>query len=293
MAQPVSLLPAGACDCHVHVIGPRADYPMVDARHYTPGVATHEDLRTHLARNGLARAVIVQPSVYGTDNRCMLDSLDRLQGAGRGIAVVDPAASDAGDASLRAMHARGVCGLRINVESAGIRDAAAVGRSLAQWAERIAPLGWHLQIYAALDTVAAAAPHIARLAVPVVLDHFAMLPAETPHTDARATAVLDLLRAGNAYVKLSAPYRMAANGAPDTALVDAWAAAFVAAAPERLLWGSDWPHTDREPGKQAHEVSRYRDMPHGVLTDAIARWLPDEALRMQVLVRNPAALYGF
>jgi predicted TIM-barrel fold metal-dependent hydrolase len=283
-------LPPGACDCHVHVIGPRTEFPMVQDRHYTPGPATHHELQAHLARNGLARAVIVQPSVYGTDNRCMLDSLDQMPASGRGIAVVDDTADDA---SLRALHSRGVRGLRVNVESAGGRDADAVGKALAQWAERIAPLGWHLQMYAALDTVAAAAPHIARLRVPVVLDHFAMLPAQTPHTDARAVAVLGLLRQGRAYVKLSAPYRMQADGAPDAALVDGWAAAFVRAAPERLLWGSDWPHTNREPGKQAHEVSRYRAMPPGTLTAAIARWLPTEALRELVLVQTPAELYGF
>ena len=291
MAGPLDdVLPPGACDCHVHVIGHPAEHPMVDDRHYTPGPATHEELLAHLARNRLSRAVIVQPSVYGSDNRCMLESLDRLQGSGRGIAVVD---DEADEKSLRALHARGVRGLRINVESAGIRDAAAVGNSLARWAERIKPLGWHLQIYAALDTVAAAAPHIEGLAVPVVLDHFAMIPVDTPHTDARVSAVFDLLRRGKAYVKLSAPYRMAANGAPDAAAVDAWAAAFVAVAPERLLWGSDWPHTNREPGKRPHEVSRYRAMPAGTLTEAIARWFPSRNLRELILVHNPAALYDF
>lgn len=291
MAGPLSdWMPPGACDCHVHVIGPRADYPMVDERHYTPGPATHHALQAHLTQSGLLRAVIVQPSVYGTDNRCMLDSLDQMPATGRGIAVVDDAADEA---SLRALHARGVRGLRINVESAGIRDAAAVGASLARWAERIAPLGWHLQIYAALDTVAAAAPHIKGLAVPVVLDHFAMIPVDTPHTDARVSAVFDLLRRGKAYVKLSAPYRMAANGAPDAAGVDAWAAAFMAVAPERLLWGSDWPHTNREPGKRPHEVSRYRAMPAHTFPEAIARWFPSQNLREQVLVQNPAALYDF
>ena len=260
-------MPQGACDCHVHVIGPRSDYPMIDERHYTPGLAFHADMMAHLAGKGLQRTVIVQPSVYGTDNRCMLESLDRMAGAGRGIAVVDNAADEA---ALRVLHARGVRGLRVNVESAGVRNAAAVGRALSQWAERIAPLGWHLQVYASLDTVAHAAPHLTKLPVPVVLDHFVMLPATTQH-DPRALVVLGLLRTGRVAVKLSAPYRMDAAGASDARLVDAWAARFVKTAPDQVLWGSDWPHTNREPGKKAHEVSRYHEMPTDMLIDAIHR----------------------
>ena len=263
---------------------------MVDERHYTPGLATHADLLGHMARNGIERVVIVQPSVYGNDNRCMLDSLDRLEGRARGVAVVDEAANDA---ALHALHARGVRGLRVNVESAGVRDAAVVGQALCRWAERIAPLGWHLQIYAALDTVVSTAPYLENLAVPVVLDHFAMLPATTLHDDSRARVVLSLLRTGKAVVKLSAPYRMDLSGTPDADLVDAWAARFIQAAPDHVLWGSDWPHTYRESDKKPHEVSRYRDMPAQTLTDAIHRWLPTEALRQQVLVENPARLYGF
>lgn len=285
-----SPLPANACDCHTHVIGAASDYPMAADRHYTPEPASHDALLAHLARHGLARVVIVQPSVYGTDNRCMLDSLDRLPDTARGIAVLDPSV---GDATLHDLDRRGVRGLRVNVESAGIRDAGAVGRALAQWAERIAPLGWHLQVYAALDALAALAGPLARLPVPVVLDHFAMMPAETASDDARAQALLALLRSGNAYVKLSAPYRLAASGMPGEAAVARWAGAFLRAAPERVLWGSDWPHTFREAGRKAHEPSRYRALPEGSLDASIRHWLPTPSLREQVLVRNPGRLYGF
>ncbi len=283
-------LPAGACDCHVHVIGEQSQYPMLPERHYTPGPAPHADLLAHMKRHGLQRAVIVQPSVYGTDNRCLLASLEQMQGMGRGVAVVD---DDVEQATLVLLHARGVRGLRVNVESAGIRDAGAVANALSRWAERLAPLGWHLQIYASLDTVAGAAAHLFELAVPVVLDHFAMLPASTPHDDARALAVLSLLRADKAYLKLSAPYRLDAAGMPANSQVDRWAAAFVQAAPHRVLWGSDWPHTNREPGRKAHELSAYREVPDEALDTAIHRWFPGEALLQQVLVTNPAQLYGF
>jgi predicted TIM-barrel fold metal-dependent hydrolase len=283
-------LPAGACDCHVHVIGDAATYPMAHERHYTPGPASGAGLRAHLARNGLTRAVIVQPSIYGTDNQCLLDSLRELGGAGRGIAVVDQGVSDE---ALAALSAQGVRGLRINLESASVRDPASIGPALAYWAERVEPLGWHLQVYAALDAIAAAAPFIRSMQVPLVLDHFAMVPATMSDDDARLDAVLSLLRSGQTYVKLSAPYRLAAT--PDAAdtLAVRLASLYVKANPSQLLWGSDWPHTNREPGKAAHEVSAYRPVTPHTLQRGIKSWLPGDALREQVLVDNPARLYGF
>jgi predicted TIM-barrel fold metal-dependent hydrolase len=281
------MLPPGACDCHTHVVGDRAAYPMMADRHYTPGPAPHAALLEHMALNGLERTVIVQPSFYGTDNRCMLDSLDRLQGRGRGIAVV---AADCDGAELAGLHARGVRGLRVNVESAGNRDARTLQDSLLRWADRIGPLGWHLQVYAAHATVAELAPFLALLPVPVVLDHFAMVPATTAVDDPAARAVLELMRSNNAWVKLSAPYRITQG---DRAAVAAWASVFLAAAPGRVLWGSDWPHTNREPGKAAHEVSRYRDVTPAALRESMLRWFGSARVLEQVMVRNPAALYGF
>ena len=281
-------LPAGACDCHTHVVGDPARYPMLAQRHYTPATAPHEALLAHLRRNGLQRAVIVQPSFYGSDNRCMLDSLQRLQGAGRGVAVLD---DEADDAALAQLHAGGVRGLRINVESAGMHDTRAVEEPLRRWADRLAPLGWHLQVYAVHTTIVQLAPLLDRLPVPVVLDHFALLPVTAGTEDAALRRVLELVAAGNVYVKLSAPYRVA-TAQPVTAVSDL-AHAFVQANPQRMLWGSDWPHTNREPGKAAHEVSRYRDVAPATLAESIGQWLPDESLRRQVLVDNPARLYGF
>ncbi|MDW3681045.1 amidohydrolase family protein [Cupriavidus sp. CV2] len=283
-------LPAAACDCHTHVIGARADYPMVAQRHYTPGPASHEDLLAHLARHGLQRVVIVQPSVYSADNRCMLDSLDRLQGAGRGVAVLD---EDVDTQTLRDMHRRGVRGLRLNMESTGLRDADTAHAALARWGDRIAGIGWHLQLYATLDVIVALADRLAQLPVAVVLDHFAMAPATLAHDDARARALQALLRSGNAYIKLSAPYRLACAGMQGDDAARTWAAAFLRAAPRHVLWGSDWPHTAREPGKAAHDVSAYRTLPEGTLARSLRDWLPTARFRQQVLVENPARLYAF
>ncbi|WP_036595675.1 amidohydrolase family protein [Ottowia thiooxydans] len=285
------MLPPGACDCHTHVVGDTAHYPMEADRHYTPAAAPHGVLLAHLAAQGLERVVIVQPSFYGTDNRCMLDSLARLEGQGRGVAVVAP---DVEQATLRQLHAAGVRGLRINVESFGVRDPVAVANALRALAERIAELNWHIQIYAAMETTAAVAEHLDRLPVPVVLDHFAMVPSSTPFDDAPARALLTLLAGGNAYVKLSASYRVHENDdARSAASVAAWAQAFLAAAPHKVLWGSDWPHTNREPGKGPLEVSRYRSLPSGKLLTEIEAWFPTAAIRQQVLVENATRLYDF
>lgn len=285
-------LPAGACDCHVHVVAPQADYPMLADRHYTPGPASADALRAHLQRLGLAHAVIVQPSIYGSDNRLLVDSLLALDGAARGVAVAD---DDVADAELARLHDAGVRGLRVNLESAGASDAATVSRALSSWAGRLAGQGWHLQVYASLDAIASAAPALARLPVPVVLDHFAMVPAQLGLDDPRIRRVLDLVGDGAAYVKLSASYRVCENPDADAqaSRVTALAHAFINRNPERALWASDWPHTNREAGKLATEVSAYRDVPPARLLREIDAWLPDATLRRQVLADNPAALYGF
>lgn len=263
---------------------------MVAERQYTPGPASVNDLLGHLQRCGLTRTVIIQPSVYGSDNRCMLQALRELQGAGRGVAVVQAKISDA---DLHALHKHGVRGLRLNVESSGHGDIQAISAALHYWAERIAALGWHLQIYASLDVLHALSPALQGLTVPVVLDHFAMVTDTTPLDDVRVQAVLSLVRSGCAYVKLSAPYRIQSAPTPDLDGVARIAAQYMHANPERVLWGSDWPHTNREPGKTAHELSAYRSIQHTTLLQGIHAWLPTAALRTQVLVDNPACLYGF
>lgn len=287
MAMPAQ--PPGACDCHVHVVGDPDRYPMVADRHYTPGPASVPDLKQHMSSLGITRVVIVQPSVYGTDNTCMLDGLRDLNGAGRGVAVLDDGASDV---LLRDFHSSGVRGLRLNLESTGSRDTQRMRDDLHAWAQRLAPLGWHVQVYASLDVIAEVIPILQTLPVPVVLDHFAGVPAGTALTDSRVQSVLGVVASGGAYVKLSAPYRIDASGAAVEA-VTRLAAAFIEANPDRMLWASDWPHTNREPGKSPHEVSAYRQIGRERLGQGISTWLSDEALRTRVLVENPARLYGF
>jgi predicted TIM-barrel fold metal-dependent hydrolase len=281
-------LPASACDCHVHLIGSIAQYPMSEDRHYTPGPAGLDALMGHMHQLSLDRVVLIQPSVYATDNRCLLDGLRRLQGKARGVAVL---ADDIGDTDLVALSESGVRGLRINLESADMQDPDAVRNSLKKWSRRLSPLGWHIQIYASLNVIEASLGYIDNLAVPVVLDHFAMASMTRPMADPKIQHLLQTVRNGNVYVKLSASYRIAAmieNRAPAEL-----AAALLDANPQRILWGSDWPHTNREPGKAAGEVSAYRPVSPESLRQELFTFLPTPELLHQVLVENPARLYGF
>ncbi len=277
----------GGCDTHVHVFGDRDRHPMAQDRHYTPGPASAEALRAHLAGQGLSRAVIIQPSVYGTDNGCLLEALAAMQGDARGVAVLDPA-TDA--TTLRVLDAAGVRGVRINLESSGGAQAEALRAQLAQWAPRLADLGWHLQVYAPLAVIAECAAEVRALPVPLVLDHVALWPDATSQAPA-CRSVLALLEDGCVYIKLSASYRvpLPAEG------LRAVAQRLAACRPDRLLWASDWPHTNREPGRHRLEVSRYRDIAPAHLREEREAWLggAQSALARQVLAENPQRLYRF
>jgi 2-pyrone-4,6-dicarboxylate lactonase len=284
-------LPSGACDCHVHVVGANNQYPMVQDRQYTPGPASTVALRAHMSDLGLTRSVIIQPSFYGADNTCMVDALTQLNtkqaNSARGVAVVGETVAFA---QLQQLAAHGVRGLRLNLESAGHSSPQSIGRALHLWADLIAPLGWHIQLFASLAAIAGAAPTIEHLHIPVVLDHFALIdPTGDPH-DAATLAVLALVASGKAYVKLSAPYRLAS---PNASAISALAQRLIQTNPTRILWGSDWPHTNREPGKSALQVSQYREISLAFLRTSIDDWLPTPTLQQQILVTNPGVLYGF
>ena len=284
-ARDLTPSPDGGCwDAHVHVF--RADAP-VQAGHYRPGHFPLERIEAEAAACGVRHLVLVQPSVYGTDNRCLLDALDRLDGAGRGVAVPP---EDAMPVELRRMHARGVRGVRgvrLNLESSGSQDVAVLAAMLARWSGRIADLGWHVQLYAASDVIAALADRLAALPTRVVLDHFALI-AHALGAKGPGAAIKDMLRTGRVLVKLSAPYRL-----PTPALAAAWARAFVETSPTSVLWGSGWPHTTRQPEAGRLGVSAYRRIAHGDFADAVQAWLPSPDLRRLVLFDTPADLYGF
>ena len=277
------------CDCHVHIIGPQERYPMIATRAYSPPEATVEELVTLRTRLGLVRTVLIQPSFYGTDNAALLDAMEALADTARGIAVLKP---DVTDAELHAFDARGIRGVRINIESAAGRDPREVTGRLAAFGQRIASLGWHIQIFAALGVIAQIAEDVAALPVPVVFDHFGMPDASLGPAQPGFPVLLDLLQSGKAYVKLSAPSRISrkAPNYPDVAPI---ARALIDARPDGLVWASDWPHTDRKPGAAPTEVSPFRVMDDAATLRLLAEWCPDTGIRSAILADTPQRLYRF
>jgi predicted TIM-barrel fold metal-dependent hydrolase len=272
---PLLAVPAGTCDCHFHIFGPAARFSYAARRSYTPPDASVEAYRRVMAALGLQRCVIVQPSVYGTDNTCTLDAMARLGAGCRGVAVID---ETFGEAALNDMHQAGIRGVRFNVLYAGGVKMGAI-RAVA---ERIAPLGWHIQFLLDGRGLAELADDFGRLAVPVVIDHLGHAPAEVGIGHRGNRALLALLGEGRCWVKLSAAYRLSRR-APGYEDVAPLARALIAAAPERVVWGSDWPHP---------AVSGA--MPNdGDLLDLMGAWTDDATVRHKILVDNPAVLYGF
>lgn len=280
-------VPAGACDCHVHVFGPAARYPLDPARAYTPGDASLEELLALHEALGIGRVVIVHPSPYGTDNRCTVDATRRLGDRARAVAVIDGRTSAS---ALEDMHAAGVRGVRLNLETGGHHDPAVARMLLEEAAERVAPLGWHVQTYTNLDVVAAL--HDALLALPVdlVVDHFGRARAAEGTGQRGFAELISLVRAGRAYVKISAPHRV--SDLPGFTDAGPLARALFEANPDRVVWGSDWPH----PGgarREAAAIEPFNPIDDGAALNRLAAWFPDADARQRILVENPARLYGF
>jgi len=275
--KPRVPLPAGATDCHAHVFGPAAEYEWSPKRGYTPPDCSLADYRRMLATIGCERAVLVQPSVYGTDNTAHLDALAEAGPAFRMVAVVDP---DLPQRDLEHIAVAGVRGVRFNVVSKG--GLALDG--LERMARRIAPLGWHIQLFVDADTIARIEGKLASLPVPVVIDHMGHVTTDLGLEHPGFQALLRLLRGGNAWVKLSGAYRTSRQPTAPFSDVVPYARALIEAGPERCVWGSDWPHP----------MVNDRPMPNdGDLADLAADWAPDEDTRRRILVDNPARLYGF
>ena len=262
VAPPQLAAPANACDAHIHILDPGA---------------TASEYRLLQARIGTTRAVIVQPKVYGTDNRCTLDAVAQLGGGARGIAVVHPEVSDA---ELKRFDAGGIRGLRFSVWNP--TDTVTTVAMIEPLAKRIVGLGWHVQIHMSADQIVEHAALFDRLAAPIVFDHVGRLPPQTGLTHPAFVVIRRLLDGGRTWMKLSGAYLNTLSGPPAYADASAIARAFAQVAPERMVWGSDWPHvTERTKPDDA------------VLFDLLAEWVPDPVDRRRVLVDNPAALYGF
>jgi len=296
-----------ACDCHVHVFGPRDRYPQRDSRAYTAGVAPLATLQAHANPLGITRFVIVQASVHGADNSCLVDTLDALDGNGRGVVVVDPWVITPRE--LDDMHSRGVRGLRINLysdykgggpnpsTSAGLPQAKSNGLQASFEAlADIAPEGWHVEVIAPLRVLAEAAPALAASRVPVVIDHYGLPGSDTPQSD-DGRVLVDLMRLPHVWMKLSGPYRAMERPASDplsTTPPSAWLKAFTETAPERLLWGSDWPHTPAHADSAAGDTADpFRPIDYGRMVADFLMAVSAPRRLEAILVANPARLYGF
>jgi predicted TIM-barrel fold metal-dependent hydrolase len=274
------------CDTHIHIIGNQLDYPMVVERRYTPGLASVESLKIHLDQQGLERAVIIQPSVYGFDNRCTLDALQTMLDKARGVLVLPESVTAA---QLQTFDAQGARGIRLNIESTGNFSVADLVTQLQFWGARLADIGWHIQVYAPMAWLAACADVIAKLPVPVVLDHFSLWTDVFCNSD-DARKLLELLGSGKIYIKLSASYRIPIK---DVDALHVLVQRLLTLRPDRLLWGSDWPHTYREPSKSPLEVSAFRKIATESLVKERDLWLYNTDTKQQVLVENPDRLYRF
>jgi predicted TIM-barrel fold metal-dependent hydrolase len=273
--KPRLSIPPGSCDCHAHIFGPQDQYPYTPNRSYTPPEASIAAYRRMLAALGFERGVIVQPSVYGTDNRCTRDAVVASGGKWRGVAVVETAISDS---ELAQLHAAGFRGVRINLLFKGGLQLDALERI----AHAIEPLGWHLQLLLDGRDLPHLAERLKRLPVDFVVDHMGHMPASLGVAHPGFQTLVALLRGGNCWVKLSGPYRISSKPQPYDDVVP-FARALVETAPDKLVFGTDWPHP-----------SITVPMPQDAgLLDLLPTWVPDEATRRRILVENPARLYDF
>ena len=284
-------VPAGACDCHTHIHGDPARFPFFAGRVYTPEPALPEELAALHKALHVQRVVIVTPSVYGTDNSSTLYGMQARGADARGIAVIDDKTPEA---DLDAIDSAGVRGIRLNLATSGIQDMAAARQRLQTAIERVKGRNWHVQIYTTVGLIGAIQDLVADSPVPVVFDHFGGAQAEHGLEQPGFTELVELVNSGSAYVKISAAYR-ASKLAPDYADVAPLARELIAANPDRVLWGTDWPHPNAvtPPGRKPTDVTPLLSIDDGHLLNQLAVWETDPAIRKKILVDNPAGLYGF
>ena len=276
LSRPLFEMPAGACDSHVHVFESEARYPHVAKPHYTlpDGPLTKLDSMTSVL--GIENFAIVQPSFYGTDNRCMLDALDLAGDKGRGVAMIG---EDVSDEELLAMQRRGVCALRLDLFLRSAWKTSDIVAYIQRSIARTRALGWHVQFYTPGWVVRDLIPFLRELDADFVIDHMGYMLESDGLTSSDFDRLLKAVADGRGWLKLSAPYRLAKDGHFER--LRPLARAIVAAIPERVIWGSDWPHIP-EGGRDT-----------GELLNLLGDWAPDAADRERILSSNPRRLYGF
>ena len=274
LSKPTFEIPAGAWDVHVHIFGPEQRYPHVAQPHYTLPDGNLAQYRRLMPLIGMQRFVIVQPSFYGTDNSCLLDTLDQTGAVARGVVMID---TDITDSQLQRFHDKGVRAVRLDLFKRARLPLAEVRSYILEIEARVKPLGWHLQFYAPGYIVRDLIGFFRSLRVDFAIDHMGYMLEEDGLKSQDFAALLDLLDGGHCYLKLSGAYRIARKRGYE--FVEPVAKAIVERAPERAVWGSDWPHisdSDRDTGE---------------LVSLLERWAPSAAVRRKILVDNPNRLF--
>lgn len=264
-----------ACDSHIHVFEPGLDYPKASGQ-FVPDASARDYQNQFQAHTSTGRAVVVTPRLYEVDNQATLSAIVTLGRKNtRGVAVLRP---DVTEAELERLCNGGICGIRFTLYTA--RHAVADFDMVEPLAQRVGPLGWHLQLHWSADQIVQHQEMLYRLSAPLVFDHFARLPVQGDEHHPAFRIVCDLIAQGRTWVKLSGPYLDARL--PGYTDRDEMARKLVKIAPQRVVWGSDWPH-----------VTEHRRPAAGELLSLLERWTCDDALTRQILVDNPAELYGF
>ncbi len=291
-ATPVNFdVPADACDCHTHIFGDPAQFPLFSGRVYTPETASPEEMTALHRALHVKRVVIVTPSVYGTDNSATLYGMKARAVDARGVAVIDDKTPDV---DLEAMGKAGVRGIRLNLATGGSNDPALARQRFQAALPRMASRNWNVQIYTNLAVIAAIKDLVLASPVPVVFDHFGGSQAALGLAQPGFTDLVELVRSGKAYVKISGAYR-ASTQAPDYPDVTPLAKALIAANTERIVWGTDWPHPNSTaaPGTKLTDITPLFQIDDGRLMNQLPVWAADAATRKMILVDNPARLYQF
>jgi predicted TIM-barrel fold metal-dependent hydrolase len=291
-ATPVNFeVPAGACDCHTHIHPDPEKFPFFSGRVYTPELASPEEMSELHKALRMERVVIVTPSIYGPDNSATLFGMKARGATARGVAVIDDKTSDS---DLDAMGQAGIRGIRLNLATGGTNDPNVARQRFQTAVDRMKARGWHVQMFTSLPIIASIKDLVASSPVPLVFDHFGGAQATHGVEQPGFMDLLELVKSGKAYVKISGAYRASKVG-PDYPDVAPLAGALIGTNPDRIVWGTDWPHPDSvtPPGKQPSDVTPLFQIDDGRLLNQLAVWEPDAAVRKKILVDNPAKLYGF
>jgi predicted TIM-barrel fold metal-dependent hydrolase len=291
-STPVNFdVPAGACDCHTHIHPDPAKFPFFAGRVYTPELASPEEMSALHKAVRMERVVIVTPSIYGPDNSATVFGMAARGTTARGVAVIDDKTSES---DLDAMGKAGIRGIRLNLATGGVNDPTVGRPRFSAAVERVKARNWHVQLFTSLAMISAIKDLVATSPVPVVFDHFGGAQAALGLEQPGFADLVELVKSGKAYVKISGAYRASKLG-PEYADCTPLAQALIAANADRIIWGTDWPHPDSvtPPGKQITDVTPLYQIDDGRLLNQLPVWAPDAAIRKRILVDNPAQLYGF